>query len=128
MGDRNRQRSAEEIHVLNHLRKVCSALPGVTETVDGHGHATFRVGTKTLAMLGESEGSPSLGLKTDLPTQAELVKRKDFYPTPYVGQHGWVSTEGSEKDIDWNIVQMILAATYRRVAPKRLVAQLQDQS
>ena len=128
MGDRNRQRSAEEIRVLNHLRKVCSALPGVTETVDGHGHATFRVGTKTLAMLGESEGSPSLGLKTDLPTQAELVKRKDFYPTPYVGQHGWVSTEGSEKDIDWNIVQMILAATYRRVAPKRLVAQLQDQS
>ena len=128
MGEKNRQRSTAEMQVLNRLRKVCTALPGVTEIVDGFGHATFRVGTKTLAMLGESEGSPSLGLKTDPPTQAELVKRKDFYPTPYVGQHGWVSTDGSEKDIDWSVVQMILTATYRRVAPKRLVAQLQDQS
>jgi predicted DNA-binding protein (MmcQ/YjbR family) len=122
-----RQRSAAELRVLNRLRKVCTALPGVSETVDGHGHATFRVGTKVLAMLGESEGSPSLGLKTDLPTQGELVKRKDFYPTPYVGQHGWVSTDGSESDIDWKVVQMIVAATYRRVAPKRFVAQLDDR-
>jgi predicted DNA-binding protein (MmcQ/YjbR family) len=121
------QRSAAELRVLDRLRKICTALPGVSETVDGHGHATFRVGTKTLAMLGESEGSPSLGLKTDLPTQAELVKRKDFYPTPYVGHHGWVSTDGDERDIDWAIVQMIAAATYRRVAPKRLVARLDAQ-
>ena len=121
------QRSAAELRVLDRLRKLFTALPGVNETVDGHGHATFRVGTKTLAMLGESEGSPSLGLKTDLPTQAELVKRKDFYPTPYVGQHGWVSTGGNERDIDWEVVQMIVAATYRRVAPKRLVAQLDKQ-
>jgi predicted DNA-binding protein (MmcQ/YjbR family) len=118
------QKSAAELRVLDRLRKVCAALPGVSETVDGHGHATFRVGTKTLAMLGESAGSPSLGLKTDLPTQAELVKRKDFYPTPYVGQHGWVSTDGNQSDIDWEVVQMVIAATYRRVAPKRLVAQL----
>ena len=79
-------------------------------------------------MLGDNEGSPSLGLKTDLPTQAELVKRDDFFPTPYVGQHGWVSTDGSETDIDWKVVQMIVAATYRRVAPKRFVAQLEDPS
>jgi predicted DNA-binding protein (MmcQ/YjbR family) len=118
------QKSAAELRVLDRLRKVCAALPGVSETVDGHGHAAFRVGTKTLAMLGDSAGSPSLGLKTDLPTQAELVKRKDFYPTPYVGQHGWVSTDGNQSDIDWEVVQMVIAATYRRVAPKRLVAQL----
>jgi predicted DNA-binding protein (MmcQ/YjbR family) len=124
MGDRDRQKSAAETRVLNRLRRVCTALPGVTETVDGHGHTTFRVGTKVLAILGESEGCPSLGLKTDLPTQAELVKRADFYPTPYVGQHGWVSTDGGEKDIDWKVVELVVAATYRRVAPKRLVAQL----
>ena len=121
MGDKHRQKSAAETRVLVHLRKVCTALPGVTETVDGFGHATFRVGTKTLAMLGESEGLPSLGLKTDLQTQSELIKREDFYPTPYVGQHGWVSTDGSERDIDWEVVKMVVEATYRRVAPKRLL-------
>ena len=128
MGDRNRKKSAAETQVLERLRRLCTTLPGVTETVDGHGHTTFRVGTKVLAMLGESEGAPSLGLKTDLQTQSELVKRKHFYPTPYVGQHGWVSADGSEKDIDWDVVQMIVAATYRRVAPKRLVAQLDEST
>ena len=126
MGDRNRKTSAAEVRVLNRFRKVCKVFPGVTETLDGHGHAAFRVGTKTLAMLGESEGTPSLGLKTDTQTQSQLLKRDDFYATPYVGQHGWVSTDGSEDDIDWEIVQMIVAATYRRVAPKRLIAQLGD--
>ena len=121
MGDKHRRKSAAETRVLDRLRKVCTALPGVTETVDGHGHATFRVGTKVLAILGESKGSPSLGLKTDPPTQAELVKRKDFYPTPYVGQHGWVSTDGSEREIDWEVVKLVVDATYRRVAPKRLL-------
>ena len=121
MGDKHRRKSAAETRVLDRLRKVCTALPGVTETVDGHGHQTFRVGTKVLAILGESNGSPSLGLKTDLPTQAELIKRKDFYPTPYVGQHGWVSTDGGERDIDWEVVKLVVAATHRRVAPKRLL-------
>jgi predicted DNA-binding protein (MmcQ/YjbR family) len=127
MGHANRQKSAAEVRVLNRLRKLCTELPGVTETVDGHGHATLRVGTKVLAMLGESKGAPSLGLKTDRQTQSELLKRDDFYATPYVGQHGWVSTDGSEKDIDWSVVHMIVAATYRRVAPKRLIAQLDDE-
>jgi predicted DNA-binding protein (MmcQ/YjbR family) len=126
MGDKGRRKSAAEMRVLDQLRKMCSALPEVTETVDGHGHATFRVGKKVLAILGESDGSPSLGLKTDLATQAELVKRKDFYPTPYVGQHGWVSTDGSENDIDWQVVQLVVTSTYRRVAPRRLARQLME--
>jgi predicted DNA-binding protein (MmcQ/YjbR family) len=124
MGERNRRKSTAEKRVLERLRKLCTTLPEVTETVDGHGHATFRVGAKTLAMLGESEDLPSLGLNTDRQTQSELVKRKDFYPTPYVGQHGWVSTDGNEKEIDWKVVQLVIEATYRRVAPKRLAARL----
>ena len=124
MGDKNRRKSPAETQVLAHLRRVCTALPGVSETVDGHGHATFRVGTKVLAILGESDGTPSLGLKTDRQTQSELLKRKDFYATPYVGQHGWVSTDGSDKDIDWKVVELVVRATFRRVAPKRLTAQL----
>ena len=117
-----------ENDVVNRIRKLCTALPGVTEAIDGHGHTTFRVGTKTLAMLGEYEGMASLSLKSDRETQAELVKRKDFHPTPYVGQHGWVSTLGREKDIDWTTVELVLTATYRRVAPRKLVAQLNDRS
>ena len=107
--------------VLERLRKVFATLPEIAEGVDGHGHTTFRVGTKTLAMLGEHEGLASLSMKSDRSTQAELLKRKDFHATPYVGQHGWVSTGGTVTDIDWDVVQMIVTATFRRVAPKRLL-------
>jgi hypothetical protein len=108
--------------VLARLRQVFATLPEIAEGVDGHGHTTFKVGTKTLAMLGEHDGFASLSMKSDRSTQAELIKRKDFWVTPYVGQHGWVSTGGTVKDIDWDVVQMIVTATFRRVAPKRLVA------
>jgi predicted DNA-binding protein (MmcQ/YjbR family) len=125
MGQDNRRKSPEVERVLARLRQLFAALPQITEGVDGHGHTTFRVGTKTLAMLGEYEGLASLSMKSDLSTQAELLKRKDFSATPYVGQHGWVSTGGTVNDIDWDVVQMIVTATFRRVAPKRLLADLQ---
>src|SRR4051812_48157174 len=122
MADKAHHKSPATMLVLERLRRVFAALPEIKEGVDGHGHVTFRVGTKTLAMLGEYNGLASLSMKSDRPTQAELLKRKDFTATPYVGQHGWVSTGGTVKDIDWEVVQMIITATFRRVAPKRLVS------
>ena len=122
MGHDTGSRSAATTRVLERLRQVFATLPEITEGVDGHGHTTFRVGKNTLAMLGEHDGLASLSMKSDRGTQAELVKRKDFSVTPYVGQHGWVSTGGTVNDIDWAVVQMIVTATFRRVAPKRLLS------
>jgi hypothetical protein len=126
MGNPSRPQSAAEVKVLEELRKIFARLPGVTEARDGFGHSTFKVGKKSLAMLGEDNGVPSLGLKTDVHTQALLIKRGDFVRTPYVGQHGWISANGTIKDIDWPTVEEVVRDAYRAVAPKKLLAQLKD--
>jgi hypothetical protein len=126
MGKSERQQSAAEVKVLEEVRKICDRLPGVTEQRDDFGHSTFKVGKKSLAILGEDAGIPSLGLKTDVHTQASLVQRGNFFKTPYVGQHGWVSTNGTVRDLDWQTIEQVLRDTYRAVAPKKLLAQLGD--
>jgi hypothetical protein len=126
MGDANRPQSKAELAVLEKLRKVLLKLPGVTEERDGFGHSTFKVAKKSLAILGEDEGMPSLGIKTDIHTQAALIKRKTFFRTPYVGQHGWTSTSGTVKDLDWDTIEDVLFDTYKAVAPKKLLKELEE--
>ena len=123
MGHADRERSSAEMAVLERLRKLATRLPGVTEERDGFGHTTMRVGKKSFAILGESNGVPSLAVKTDLDTQAALVKRGAFYRTPYVGQHGWVSIDGGVRKIDWAAIDELLRDAYRAIAPKKLLAQ-----
>src|SRR5215831_6096506 len=121
MGDPNRKLTAAEEGVLKRLRRIYEPLGGVVEERDKFGHVSIRVAKKTLAMLGSNDdGVPSLGLKSDLTTQALLVERGGFYRTPYVGQHGWVSIDGTVKQMDWPVIEDVLVATYRAVAPKRI--------
>jgi predicted DNA-binding protein (MmcQ/YjbR family) len=126
MGQRNQERSPEELAIVDRLRRLCARLPGVTEQRDGFGHTTLRVGKKSFAILGEQSGIPSLALKADLDTQAALVKRSAFYKTPYVGQHGWVSIDGTAEEFDWVAIEDLLKDAYRAIAPKKLLKQLAD--
>ena len=119
MGNQNRKLTAAEVAVLERLRRIYRDLAGVVEDRDKFGHVAIRVGKKTLAMLGEQDGVPSLGLKSDLTTQDMLVQGGRFYRTPYVGQHGWVSIDGTVRQMDWPAIEDVLTATYRAVAPKR---------
>ena len=119
MGDENRKPTAAEVAVLERLRRICRDLAGVVEERDKFGHVAIRVGKKTLAMLGVKDGVPSLGLKSDLTTQDLLVQGGRFYRTPYVGQHGWVSIDGTVKQMDWPAIEDVLTATYRAVGGRR---------
>jgi predicted DNA-binding protein (MmcQ/YjbR family) len=120
MGDPHRKLTPAEDAVLTRLRRIYEPLGGVVEERDKFGHTAIRVGKQTLAMLGVDNGVPSLGLKSDLTTQAFLVEGGKFYRTPYVGQHGWVSINGTVKQLDWAAIADVLVATYRAVAPKKL--------
>lgn len=126
MGNADRVQSPAELKVLAKLRAICTRLPGVTEERDGFGHSTFKVAKKSLAILGEDEGAPSLAVKTDLHTQAALIKRGGFFRTPYVGQHGWVSCKGTVNQLDWNTIEELLYDTYRTSAPKKLLKEFDE--
>src|SRR5262245_12445247 len=120
MDESSRRLTAGEQAVLARLRRAYKSLEGISEERDKFGHVAIKVGKQTLAFLGtNADGIPSLGLKSDLTTQAFLVEGGRFYRTPYVGQHGWVSTDGTVRQMDWAAITDVLSATYRAVAPKR---------
>ncbi len=80
----------------------------------------FCVKGKIFAGAGDHGGRPSLTVKSDRATQAELLGRRGFFLPAYVGHAGWV---GIHLDaVRWDEVKALLADSYRRVAPKKLAA------
>jgi predicted DNA-binding protein (MmcQ/YjbR family) len=126
MSEPQQVRSPAGLEILSRLRGICAHLPEVAEEIDGFGHTSFRVGKKSFAILGESNGKPSLSIKSDLTTQDALIRTKRFERTPYIGQHGWVSLAEGEAP-DWDEVADLMKDAYRMVAPKRLLKQMEPR-
>ena len=129
MGDADRVRSAQELKLIEKMKKICAKLPEVDVGVDGFGHTTFKVGKKSLVLIGGGEGPDrnrgSLSVKTDVTTQQMLVKRGPWIRTPYIGQHGWVTAWGDAK-LDWNEVAELVKEAWRASAPKRLLKTMEE--
>jgi len=116
---KGREKSPQELRILARLRKICLALPEVTEAVDGFGHTSFRVGKKPIAMMGSQE--LHLAIKADPVTQEAQVRAGRYKRTPFLGQHGWVSVADFDQ-LDWAEIEELVSDAYRRTAPKRLLA------
>ncbi len=122
--DPKRTRTAAELAAVKKLNAIAKSLPEVEESRDGFGHTVFKVGKKSLAILGEDQdGSVSLALNVDKETQRFLIQHGGFERTPYIGQHGWTSHEVTKRT-DWQHVAELMRDAYRRVAPKRLATLL----
>jgi predicted DNA-binding protein (MmcQ/YjbR family) len=106
--------------MLENLRKICLALPEATEIIDGFGHNTFKVNGKSFVISGESEKGFSLSFKSDRETQELLLQKDNFFKTPYIGHHGWVSIQNLQEQ-DWDELTDLIQEAYLRAAPKRLV-------
>ena len=126
--DRNRERTKAELAILGRLRPICAKLPGVTEDRDGFGHTTLKVGKTSFLILGQHADVPSLAIKTDRDTQAALIKRGGYYRTPYIGQHGWISVDGTVRELDFAEIEELATDTWRAVAPKKLVKQFDEDA
>lgn len=113
---------------LGRLRELCLAFPGAVEA-GGVGDPSFKVRGKIFAMQHRHEGRPSLWCKAEPGVQELLVaaEPRRFFRPPYVGQHGWI---GAWLDValDWDELGDLIEESYRRTAPKRLVAQLGGES
>lgn len=115
---------------LAEVRAACLALPEVTERLS-HGAPSFFVrGKKTFVMFHDDhhgDGKLAIWCAAAPGVQEELVDAEPdrFYRPPYVGHRGWL---GVRLDVspDWAEVGAIVADAYRAVAPKGLIAQLDD--
>ncbi len=113
---------------LKGVRDICFALPEVSERLSHGSPAWFIRGKKTLAMfVDDHHGDGILGIWCPAfpGVQEELVEQEPdrFFRPPYVGPSGWVGVR-LDRAVDWNEIREILADSYRKVAPKTLVKQL----
>ena len=110
---------------LEQLRAACRSLPGTSETASW-GHPNFRAGTRTFAAFEPIGGRPSIALRLDPADIQLLLRRRQFFATPY-GRGQWVSV-WADGPLDWRLIRRLLERSYRMVALKRMIRALDDSA
>lgn len=123
--------------ILAELRELCGRYPEVSERESHHTPTFFIRDKKVLCHLwegnhksaGGGEGAIALWCAAPLGVQAELVDQEPerFFVPPYVGHRGWIGLR-LDIDLDWDEVDAILRDAYRKVAPKKLAKELDNQT
>lgn len=109
---------------FDEVRRLATALPEVEERLTWDTDITFRVREKIFAIGGE--GADRVSIKADLETQAELLEMDPatFAKSAYVGRFGWITVDLDR--VDPALLESLLRDAWRRTAPKKLAATLQD--
>ena len=119
------------MEALNRVRDGCLSLPEVTERLS-HGAPTWFVRDKRSMVMyhDDHHGDGRLALWCAAPPGVQALMVDDdprrFFVPPYVGHRGWLGVR-LDVDVDWDEVAAIVADAYRAVAPKTLVAQLDQR-
>jgi hypothetical protein len=115
--------------LVDHMRKICLALPEVTER-PSHGTPTWFVrDKKTFVQLWDhghhGDDFPHLWCAAPPGAQEAMIEAEPdrFFRPPYVGGRGWLGVR-LDVDLDWDEIAGICEDAYRVVAPKQLVARL----
>jgi predicted DNA-binding protein (MmcQ/YjbR family) len=110
---------------LQRVRKICLAFPETSEKL-AWGHPTFRVRDKIFATIGVNADDKVVTMTTKPPPgeqEALLAEGAPFFFPKYVGVRGWIGFVVNSQS-DWKLVAEMVEDSYREIAPKRLVAQL----
>jgi hypothetical protein len=118
----------DERRLLERVRRICVALPEVSERLS-HGEVTWFIqGKRVLAMMDDHHhggGAFAVTLPAPPGVQQELIARDPdrFYRPAYVGPAGWVGVR-LDGPVDWDELEQLVEDAYRLKAPKRLGALL----
>ncbi|MGL4304848.1 MAG: MmcQ/YjbR family DNA-binding protein [Mycobacteriaceae bacterium] len=117
---------------LAKLRKTCQLFPETTEVV-AWGRPTFRVGKMFAVYSGSAKTEQpkvhvqyphSILVKVDASERQALEQDSRFFIPAYFGPFGWLGLNLDSAKPDWDEIYELLDTSYRAVAPKRLIAQL----
>ncbi len=104
------------------VRALVLALPDTKLTMTW-GSPHFRVGEKIFCSFGSHDNKQVLGVKLEQGHARSVVKQSRFWPAPYVGKHGWVSMDISQRK-SWDEVAALIRESYGLIAPKASLAKL----
>lgn len=112
---------------LPRLRRICLALPEVTERLSHGEPAWFVRERRSFAMFADHHHDDRVAVWCAAPDGAQsLLIDSDparYFRPPYVGVRGWVGVY-LDVPVDWDELTEVVEDAYRTVAPKRLVALL----
>lgn len=117
---------------LAELRTIALGYPDAFEKVS-HGRPGFFV-SKMFAMYGgaSKENGPmttvphSVLVKVDESDREALQQDQRFFYPAYMGPSGWVGLDFTAAKVDWDEVAELVDASYRLVAPAKLIRQLDE--
>ncbi|MFC4002159.1 MmcQ/YjbR family DNA-binding protein [Prauserella oleivorans] len=115
---------------LPRLRELCLALPETTERLS-HGEPTWFVrGRKTFVTYADHHHDDRVAFWCAAsPGVQEALVAADpakYFRPPYVGHRGWVGVR-VDVPVDWTEIAELVTDAYRVVAPRTLVATLDQQ-
>jgi len=111
------------------LRRVCLALPDVTEQIQWGSDLLFKVHGKMFAVAPTEPAPVCLSFKCSEETFAELTERPNVVPAPYLARAKWVALETPEAMPRTELAEL-LRVSYELVlakVPKRLRAGKADK-
>jgi hypothetical protein len=116
-----RTRSEAEDRAVQRLRRICLALPGVTEKI-AWGELTWRIGKIFAQLDTHHHGAEHIAVWLAVPPglQEELIKENPlrFFRPPYVGAKGWVGVRIDSRP-DWKVVASVVRDAHGFVASSR---------
>lgn len=101
----------------DHVREVCLALPGATESVQWGSNLVFKVAGKIFAVMSLEPGTTALSFKCTPDEFAELSERPGCLPAPYLARAQWIALETLDA-LPAREVQRLLRLSYELVVAK----------
>ena len=117
---------------LERLREICLSLPEATERLS-HGAPTWFVRDKkvfvTFADNHHDDGRLAFWCAAPPGAQEALIAEdpERFFRPPYVGVRGWLGVR-LDRPTDWTVIAELVEDAYRMIAPRRLVATLDEDA
>jgi predicted DNA-binding protein (MmcQ/YjbR family) len=108
--------------LFHKVRSLALAFPDTKLTMTW-GSPHFRVGEKIFCGFGAEDGKQVLGVKLVMAHARSIIKDKRFWPAAYVGKHGWVSMDVTQRK-SWDEVAALIRESYGLIAPKASLAKL----
>jgi predicted DNA-binding protein (MmcQ/YjbR family) len=114
---------ATPARVLEQLQEFALGLPGAFEDRPWDGDVVAKVGKKIFVFFGSAERP---GISVKLPESADhALTVPGAEPTSYgLGRHGWCSVPVGGDDAPIDLLLDWVEESYRAIAPKKLVAEL----
>ena len=107
---------------LDHLRKICMALPDTYEKLSHGAPSWFNLGGQYLMFTDDHHGDGRVAawVAQPLGAQEALIESnpKHFFRPPYVGPNGWVGIN-LNTGLGWGAVAAIIAEGHAFISAKK---------